>query len=115
MRIFFKTCLVILGIGFVGMLEAAPSEALSPETTSQSAPATSQVNESDKININIADEKTIANAINGIGAKRARAIVEYRDKNGFFTSLEDLAKVKGISAKFVKNRLAELQGKFTIG
>ena len=104
-----------MGVGLAGMVIVAPSQTITPEVASQPAPVTSQVDESDKININTADEKTIANAINGIGAKRARAIVAYRDNNGFFTSLEDLAKVKGISAKFVKNRLAELQEKFTVG
>ncbi len=35
----------------------------------------------------------------GIGKKTADAIIEYRTKNGNFTAVDDIAKVKGIGAK----------------
>lgn len=55
----------------------------------------------DPININTADAKTLE-TIKGIGAKKAAAIVAYRDKHGNFTSVDELTKVKGISAAMVK-------------
>jgi competence protein ComEA len=51
------------------------------------------------VDINKADAKTIAKELNGIGLARAQAIVEYREKNGAFKSVDELKKVKGIGAK----------------
>lgn len=48
------------------------------------------------VNINKADAGALAQHLNGIGAKKAQAIVEYRKKNGPFKSLDDLKKVPGI-------------------
>jgi len=57
------------------------------------------------VNINTADAATIAAELNGVGLKKAEAIVAYRAKNGAFKTAEDLAKVKGIGLKTVsKNR-----------
>lgn len=57
------------------------------------------------VNINTADAETIAEAMNGVGLKKAQAIVEYREKNGAFKSLDELTLIKGIGSKtLVKNR-----------
>ncbi len=49
----------------------------------------------DKVNINKASDNELA-SIKGIGAKKAQAIISYRDENGDFANIEDLMKVKGI-------------------
>ena len=57
------------------------------------------------VNINTADAPTIEKELNGIGAKKAEAIVAYRAANGNFTSADELTKIKGIGSKIVdKNR-----------
>ena len=57
---------------------------------------------SGRVSINTADEKAL-DTLPGIGPAMARRIVEYRQSNGGFQSLEDLKKVKGIgAAKFEK-------------
>ncbi|NOZ53501.1 MAG: helix-hairpin-helix domain-containing protein [Gammaproteobacteria bacterium] len=57
------------------------------------------------IDINTADAVTLQNAIGGIGAKKAQAIVEYRLKHGLFGSVDELTNVKGIGPKTLeKNR-----------
>jgi competence protein ComEA len=57
------------------------------------------------VNINTADATTIAASLNGIGDSKARAIVDYREKNGPFKSADELVKVKGVGLKTVdKNR-----------
>ena len=57
------------------------------------------------VNINTADAKSLDTALVGVGPKAAKAIVDYRTKNGAFKSVEDLEKVKGIGPKLVeKNR-----------
>lgn len=57
------------------------------------------------INLNTADAETLNRVLTGIGAAKARAIVEYRDAHGPFTSVDELLEVKGIGAATLeKNR-----------
>lgn len=59
----------------------------------------------DKVNINTADAAMLSERLKGVGEKKARAIVEYRQKNGPFHSLRQLEEVKGMGAAIVlKNR-----------
>lgn len=53
------------------------------------------------VNINTADAGAIAANLKGVGQSKAEAIVAYREKNGAFKSVDDLAKVKGIGEKTV--------------
>jgi len=57
------------------------------------------------VNINQADAETIADALNGIGEKTAIKIVEYREANGLFKTVEELTNIKGIGEK----KLAKIQ------
>lgn len=54
-----------------------------------------------QVDINHADAKALAESLAGVGLVRAEAIVAYRDANGPFRSVDDLAKVKGIGAKTI--------------
>lgn len=54
-----------------------------------------------KININTASADLIAKTLKGVGAKRAEAIIIYRNAHGPFDSIESLAQVKGIGNKTV--------------
>lgn len=54
------------------------------------------------VDINTADAATIAKELNGVGESRARAIVEYREKNGRFASPDDVLKVSGIGPQVLK-------------
>jgi competence protein ComEA len=47
------------------------------------------------VNINTAD-LTELTTISGIGESRAKAIIDYREKNGAFSSIEDIKNVDGI-------------------
>lgn len=60
------------------------------------------------VNINTADAKTLETALVGVGSKTAKAIVDYRTKNGAFKTVEDLEKVKGIGPKLVEKNRANL-------
>ena len=53
------------------------------------------------VNVNTADAPTLAKNINGVGPKKAQAIVTYRQSNGPFKSIKDLVKVKGIGQKTI--------------
>lgn len=54
-----------------------------------------------QVDINSADAKTLARSMNGVGLVKAEAIVAYRNANGPFDSVDDLAKVKGIGTKTI--------------
>ena len=60
------------------------------------------------VDINTADAKTLDEAMQGVGAKKAQAIVANREKNGPFKSVDDLRRVKGISARIVDENRANL-------
>lgn len=47
------------------------------------------------VNINTADLKTLC-SLPYIGEAQAKAIIDYREENGDFESIEDIMKVKGI-------------------
>ena len=53
------------------------------------------------VNVNSADAKTIADALAGIGQKKAEAIVKYRTEKGPFKTVEDLTQVSGITKKIL--------------
>jgi len=61
------------------------------------------------VDINKADAKTIAESLNGIGIKKAEAIVRYRKQYGAFKSQEDLINVKGIGEKTLKKNKADIR------
>lgn len=54
------------------------------------------------ININTADENQLTQ-LNGIGEKRARTIIEYREENGLFGSEEEIMNVSGIGEGIYAN------------
>jgi len=66
--------------------------------------AAEPVNESENVvqqavNINTADAAELAASLKGVGTTKAQAIVEYREANGPFTSVDELANVKGIGPR----------------
>ncbi len=58
-----------------------------------------------KVNINTADAEALAEGIVGVGPEIADRIVQWREENGPFSRVDDLAEVKGIGeATIEKNR-----------
>lgn len=105
-----KTLLGSLALGYALVSSTALAETattqpvVSTQADAQTAEkATSAVG--DKLNINTASAAEIQKAFTGIGAKKAEAIVQYREKHGNFTSAEQLLEVQGIGkATLDKNR-----------
>lgn len=54
------------------------------------------------IDVNTASAEVLADTIDGVGLKRAQAIIEYREQHGAFASVDELAQVRGISAGIVE-------------
>ena len=65
--------------------------------------------ENEKVNINTANQ-TELDSLPGIGASLAQRIIEYREENGDFKSIEEIQNVKGIG----DSKYADIKDKITI-
>lgn len=104
-----KALLGSLALGYAlasataGAETGTPQPVVSTQAEAQTQAAAPTVGE--KLNINTATASDIQKALTGIGAKKAEAIVQYREKHGNFTSAEQLLEVQGIGkATLEKNR-----------
>ncbi|WP_107850489.1 ComEA family DNA-binding protein [Oceanimonas marisflavi] len=87
----------LLAPALLSILMATGAPAFANEENTESAVVTS-------ININTANAEQLAQ-LSGVGPAKAAAIVDYRDTNGPFKSVDDLALVRGIGeATIDKNR-----------
>lgn len=72
------------------------------------APAASKAAAAGKINLNTATAQQLSDGLDGVGTVMAKRIVEYREKNGGFRSVDELKNVSGIGEKTfekLKNRV----------
>lgn len=63
--------------------------------------AQASVAENPQVDINTASVAELT-ALNGIGNVKAQAIVDYREKNGSFKTVEELKAVRGIGDKLLE-------------
>ena len=63
------------------------------------------------VDINTASAEALAEAMDGVGHKRARAIVLHREEHGAFESVDQLAQVQGIGTKTIERN----RDRLTIG
>ena len=95
-RFFFITLILTLAALFI----QAPVSVISPSgiVCAQEPEAELAGEAATEVNINTASAEELA-ALEGIGDKIAQNIVEYRDANGPFATIEDLKNVKGVGDK----------------
>ena len=96
---------------FIASLVVAAAIGLNPVLATQNTAAVAKVNASskndvakasaNKLSINQASQEQLE-AIPGIGAKKAQAILEYIKKNGPIKNQQQLMEVKGIGAKLAE-------------
>ena len=60
------------------------------------------------VNLNTADVETLTRELAGIGASKAKAIIEYRNAHGPFVSVDELLEVKGIGASTLEKNRSKL-------
>ncbi|MFU2047657.1 ComEA family DNA-binding protein [Avibacterium gallinarum] len=101
---------LLLSIGLLSSFSVVAQSQLNEKASSSTAQVlTDTIKEKsfigEKLNINTATASDIQRSLVGIGAKKAEAIVEYREKHGKFTAIEQLLEVQGIGkATLEKNR-----------
>ena len=61
------------------------------------------------VNVNTADAETISAELKGVGLAKAKAIVEYRQKHGPFSSADDLSLVKGIGERTIELNRSDIK------
>lgn len=88
--------ILLLSLVLLGKPLAVLAEGSSQNNSVTQAKTQSNEVQKASVNINTANQEELADALVGIGLKRAAAIIEYREKNGAFSSKEDLLEVKGI-------------------
>jgi len=98
----FSLCLAIAACSF--QTQATPSGTVAGSP----APVADEQVSTGKVNINQATAEMLAEAMNGVGLKKARSIVEYREQYGPFTSVEQLAEVPGMGTSLVGRNLSRL-------
>ena len=87
---FISSALLVFTTAAVSQSCFAQAQAQAQAGSARPVPANEQVN------INEADAETLAELLQGVGQSRAKAIVEYREQNGPFDSLDELAEVNGV-------------------
>lgn len=71
-------------------------------TTTLTTQTTTLINKEEKININTCTIEELM-TLKGLGESKATKIIEYRNTNGLFNSIEDLLNVNGIGNKTFEN------------
>jgi competence protein ComEA len=116
-----KTLIITASLVFAGMghsaLAAGPT-AKPQAAQTQSEAQTAQVKKADaakpadeestKVSINTAPAEELARVMNGVGLKKAQAIVSFREEYGPFKTLDDLRQVPGMGNSLVERNLAHL-------
>ncbi|WP_312216614.1 helix-hairpin-helix domain-containing protein [Pantoea vagans] len=112
----FYLSLALGGVLCHGSVSAAPepaSPAVSqnthpapkPETAAQLQPKQEQ----EQVSINEATAEQLSAAMNGVGLKKAQAIVNYREQYGPFSAIQQLSEVPGIGNALIERNAARLK------
>lgn len=86
---------MVIYVASVG--EAMPSK---PGTAREEVTRSASPNDTDKVNLNTADVAQLQK-LSGVGMKKAQDIIDYREQNGNFKTIEELVNVSGFGEKSI--------------
>ncbi|MBD8198734.1 helix-hairpin-helix domain-containing protein [Pantoea agglomerans] len=93
-------------------VSAAP-EPVSAVVTQSSHPAskpeTAAQPQQEQVSINEATAEQLSAVMNGVGLKKAQAIVSYREQYGPFSAIQQLSEVPGIGNALIERNAARLK------
>ena len=89
--------------------EVTDGEQINVLTKEQAEDVLKKIESSGVVNINTATVSELT-SISGIGESRAKAIIDYREKNGNFKSIDDIKKIDGIK----EGLFSKIKDKITI-
>lgn len=106
----FCLAVALAGGTFCTAANATPStgKAQAEQVKEKPAAAAPQALE-ETVSINTATADELAQAMNGVGKKKAQSIVSYREEYGPFKSLEDLKQVPGMGNSLVERNLSRIR------
>lgn len=99
-----KLVLAILPLCFLAF--SAPSYSVD---SAVSDPVSATNVDTSSVNINEADAEQLAAALVGVGESKAKAIVDYRNEHGAFSSAAALTNVKGIGDATVAANVGNIE------
>ena len=85
------------------VLSGPASEATDSDSVSMKINSVPALQIDGRLEINSASAEDIYTRLKGIGPKTAQSIVDYREKYGFFETLDDLQAVKGIGPATIRD------------
>lgn len=94
-----KMTILSLLLGLAVVLPVVAAE--EPKPNSSDASAVAAAPKADVIDVNTADAETLSK-LDGIGPKKAAAIIEFRQKYGPFKDVAELSQVDGIGDKTIE-------------
>ncbi|EHI5878692.1 hypothetical protein J9O71_001333 [Salmonella enterica] len=112
-----KALLITLSLTCAGMahsaLAATPVAKNAAVETKADTPSSSSAKaalpaKGTRVSINTASAEDLARVMNGVGLKKAQAIVSYREEYGPFKTVDDLKQVPGMGSALVERNLAVL-------
>ena len=108
-----KALLITLSLTCAGMAQTAlaaepVAKSQATQTKAENPGAAQSDDEGTRVSINSASAEDFARVMNGVGLKKAQAIVSYREEYGPFKTVDDLKQVPGMGSSLVERNLAVL-------
>ncbi|PKH16627.1 competence protein ComEA [Pseudomonas sp. 43NM1] len=99
---------------FALLSSASIAAIAAPQTTDEAAQSsvsaqTATEMQTGKFNLNTADVLTLQRELAGVGEAKAKAIINYRESNGSFASVDELLEVKGIGKAILERNRDKLE------